>query len=160
MVSTVLLKGWCCTTGCNQSGYCSSGMPVSLSIAGVTVAEGDTGSVNAAFEVTLSAASGRNVTVNYQTSDGGAPSTVPDGKGRSRPPLFAPGERNQYCNGCYIALGAIVEKVSGMPYEKYVADNVFGGSRYAVKGAGARAGPSCAGLGAAGGVGGVRERRP
>jgi D-alanyl-D-alanine carboxypeptidase len=43
----------------------------------------------------------------------------------SLPPNFAPGERNQYCNGCYIALGAIVEKVSGMPYEKYVADNVF-----------------------------------
>ena len=44
----------------------------------------------------------------------------------SRPPLFAPGEREQYCNGCYIALGAIVEKASGMSYEKYVADNVFG----------------------------------
>jgi len=43
----------------------------------------------------------------------------------SRPPTFAPGERNQYCNGCYIALGAIVEKVSGMPYEKYVAENIF-----------------------------------
>jgi D-alanyl-D-alanine carboxypeptidase len=43
----------------------------------------------------------------------------------NRPPVFAPGERNQYCNGCYIALGAIVEKVSGMPYEKYVAENVF-----------------------------------
>jgi D-alanyl-D-alanine carboxypeptidase len=42
------------------------------------------------------------------------------------PPTFAPGERNQYCNGCYIALGAIVEKASGMPYEKYVAENVFG----------------------------------
>ncbi len=41
------------------------------------------------------------------------------------PPTFAPGERNQYCNGCYIALGAIVEKVSGMPYEKYVAENIF-----------------------------------
>jgi D-alanyl-D-alanine carboxypeptidase len=44
----------------------------------------------------------------------------------SLPPNFPPGERNQYCNGCYIALGAIVEKASGMPYEKYVADNVFG----------------------------------
>ena len=43
----------------------------------------------------------------------------------SQPPLFAPGERNQYCNGCYIALGAIVEEVSGMPYEKYVAEHVF-----------------------------------
>lgn len=44
----------------------------------------------------------------------------------SKPPAFAPGERNQYCNGCYIALGAIVEKVSGMKYEDYVAKNVFG----------------------------------
>jgi CubicO group peptidase (beta-lactamase class C family) len=43
----------------------------------------------------------------------------------SLPPTFAPGERNQYCNGCYIALGAIVEHLSGMPYEKYVAENVF-----------------------------------
>ena len=43
----------------------------------------------------------------------------------SQPPAFAPGAREQYCNGCYIALGAIVERVSGMPYEKYVADNVF-----------------------------------
>lgn len=44
----------------------------------------------------------------------------------SLPPAFAPGERHQYCNGCYIALGAIAEKVSGMPYETYVAENVFG----------------------------------
>jgi CubicO group peptidase (beta-lactamase class C family) len=44
----------------------------------------------------------------------------------SRPPLFPPGERNQYCNGCYIALGEIVAKASGMPYEKYVAQNIFG----------------------------------
>ena len=43
----------------------------------------------------------------------------------TQPPLFAPGEREQYCNGCYIALGAIVERASGMPYEKYVAEHVF-----------------------------------
>jgi len=42
-----------------------------------------------------------------------------------RPPLFAPGARNQYCNGCYIALGAIVEKVSGMPYEQFVSQQIF-----------------------------------
>jgi CubicO group peptidase (beta-lactamase class C family) len=42
-----------------------------------------------------------------------------------RPPLFAPGARNQYCNGCYITLGAIVERVSGMPYERYVAEHIF-----------------------------------
>ena len=43
----------------------------------------------------------------------------------SRPPLFAPGTRRQYCNGCYIALGAIVERVSGMPYERYVETHIF-----------------------------------
>jgi D-alanyl-D-alanine carboxypeptidase len=40
-------------------------------------------------------------------------------------PLFTPGARNQYCNGCYIVLGAIIERVSGMPYEKYVEENIF-----------------------------------
>jgi CubicO group peptidase (beta-lactamase class C family) len=44
----------------------------------------------------------------------------------AQPPLFAPGERNQYCNGCYIALGEIVARASGMPYENYVAEHVFG----------------------------------
>ena len=43
----------------------------------------------------------------------------------SRPPLFAPGERNQYCNGCYIALGEIIAKASGMTYEEYVARHIF-----------------------------------
>ena len=41
------------------------------------------------------------------------------------PPLFEPGARNQYCNGCYIALGAIIERVSGMTYERYVAEHIF-----------------------------------
>lgn len=41
------------------------------------------------------------------------------------PARFAPGARSEYCNGCYIALGAIIEKVSGMPYERYVAEHVF-----------------------------------
>lgn len=41
------------------------------------------------------------------------------------PALFAPGARNQYCNGCYITLGAIIERVAGMPYERYVAEHIF-----------------------------------
>lgn len=41
------------------------------------------------------------------------------------PALFAPGARNQYCNGCYIALGAIIERVAGVPYERYVAEHIF-----------------------------------
>ena len=43
----------------------------------------------------------------------------------SRKPLFAPGERNQYCNGCYITLGAIIARASGMPYEQYIAEHVY-----------------------------------
>lgn len=43
----------------------------------------------------------------------------------SQPALFAPGERSRYCNGCYITLGEIIERVSGLPYEQYVAEHVF-----------------------------------
>ena len=43
----------------------------------------------------------------------------------SKPPLFAPGARTQYCNGCYITLGAIIQRVAGMPYEEYVARHIF-----------------------------------
>jgi D-alanyl-D-alanine carboxypeptidase len=40
-------------------------------------------------------------------------------------PLFAPGARRQYCNGCYIVLGAIIERVSGISYEQYMQENIF-----------------------------------
>jgi CubicO group peptidase (beta-lactamase class C family) len=43
-----------------------------------------------------------------------------------QPVRFEPGAREEYCNGCYIVLGAIVERVAGMPYETYVARHVFG----------------------------------
>ena len=64
----------------------------SLSINNVTVTEGDTGTTNANFTVTLSAASGRTVTVNYATADGTA--TVADGDylATSGTLTFAPGE--------------------------------------------------------------------
>ena len=44
----------------------------SLSIGNVTVTEGNSGTVNATFTVSLSAASGQTVTVNYATADGTA----------------------------------------------------------------------------------------
>jgi CubicO group peptidase (beta-lactamase class C family) len=47
----------------------------------------------------------------------------------SQPPLFAPGEREEYCNGCYAVLGEIIAKVSGKSYERYVQDNIFAGAR-------------------------------
>jgi D-alanyl-D-alanine carboxypeptidase len=41
------------------------------------------------------------------------------------PPLFPPGERQQHCNGCFIVLGEMIERLSQMPYEQYMAENVF-----------------------------------
>ena len=42
-----------------------------------------------------------------------------------QPLKFAPGARTEYCNGCYIVLGEIIAKVSGMPYERYIQERVF-----------------------------------
>jgi CubicO group peptidase (beta-lactamase class C family) len=42
-----------------------------------------------------------------------------------RPLLFEPGSQRRYCNGCYIVLGEIIAKVSGMPYEQFMQENVF-----------------------------------
>lgn len=52
----------------------------------------------------------------------------------SQPPVFAPGARRQYCNGCYIVLGAIIEKVSGQRYEDYIAQHVYGPARMTTAG--------------------------
>lgn len=43
----------------------------------------------------------------------------------TKPEKFAPGERFSYCNGGYILLGVIVEEVSGLPYQQYVAEHIF-----------------------------------
>jgi D-alanyl-D-alanine carboxypeptidase len=42
-----------------------------------------------------------------------------------RPLLFEPGTKTEYCNGCYVVLGAIIERVSGVRYEDYIAEHVF-----------------------------------
>jgi CubicO group peptidase (beta-lactamase class C family) len=38
---------------------------------------------------------------------------------------FGPGEKMSYSNSGYLALGSIIEKVSGQSYEKFVTDNFF-----------------------------------
>jgi D-alanyl-D-alanine carboxypeptidase len=43
----------------------------------------------------------------------------------TQPLVFEPGAGRAYCNGCYIVLGAIIERVSGTPYEDYVAEHVY-----------------------------------
>ncbi|WP_395645065.1 serine hydrolase domain-containing protein [Terricaulis sp.] len=42
-----------------------------------------------------------------------------------REPMFAPGAGEEYCNGCYVVLGEIIARVSGMSYEDYVARNIL-----------------------------------
>jgi len=42
-----------------------------------------------------------------------------------QPLTFPPGARTEYCNGCYVVLGEIIAKVSGMPYERYIEEHVF-----------------------------------
>ncbi len=68
--------------------------PPSLSIGDVAVTEGDSGSTEAVFTVSLSAASGRQVTVDYATEDGtamaGADYTAANGT-----VAFGPGERSK-----------------------------------------------------------------
>lgn len=41
------------------------------------------------------------------------------------PLAFEPGTKNQYSNGGYIVLGAIIEKVSGQDYYEYVREHIF-----------------------------------
>jgi len=42
-----------------------------------------------------------------------------------QPLTFLPGARTEYCNGCFIVLGEIIEKVSGIAYERYISHRVF-----------------------------------
>ena len=69
----------------------------SLSVADVTVTEGNAGTQNAAFTVTLSAASGRTVTVDYATADGSAiePDDYSDTSGML---TFTPGQTEKTVN--------------------------------------------------------------
>jgi hypothetical protein len=72
-------------------GTISNNDPVpSLSINDVAVTEGDSGTTNAVFTVSLSAASGRTVVVNFATADGTA-SDGSDYAGVSGTLTFAPG---------------------------------------------------------------------
>ena len=64
----------------------------SLSIGDVTVTEGNSGTANAMFTVSLSTASGQTVTVNYATADGTA-AAPGDYTAASGTLTFAPGAR-------------------------------------------------------------------
>lgn len=38
---------------------------------------------------------------------------------------FAPGERHEYCNGGYVLLSVIVERVSGRPFAEFLRERIF-----------------------------------
>lgn len=44
---------------------------------------------------------------------------------RDEPLLFEPGEKYSYSNSGYILLGAIIEKISGQPYEKFIHEHIL-----------------------------------
>lgn len=44
---------------------------------------------------------------------------------KDRPLDFAPGERMSYSNSGYIVLGAVIEKITGLPYAQFMQENVF-----------------------------------
>lgn len=44
---------------------------------------------------------------------------------RGRPLEFAPGDKYRYNNSGYVLLGYLVEKVSGVSYERFVRENLF-----------------------------------
>ena len=64
-----------------------------VSIGDVSLAEGDAGTTTASFPVTLSAPSGKPITVDYATADGTA--TASDYTGASGTLSFAPGETSK-----------------------------------------------------------------
>lgn len=43
----------------------------------------------------------------------------------SLPQRFAPGTQNEYCNGCYVVLGEMIERITGEQFEDYVRSVVF-----------------------------------
>ena len=45
---------------------------------------------------------------------------------KDKPFEFTPGERWNYNNSGYVMLGAIIEKVSGQPYEQFIQTRIFG----------------------------------
>jgi CubicO group peptidase (beta-lactamase class C family) len=44
---------------------------------------------------------------------------------RARPLDFAPGEKMVYSNSGYVLLGYVIEKASGISYERFLQDNIF-----------------------------------
>lgn len=66
------------------------------------------------------------ITVRHlMTHTAGVPDFVSFEEAKTRPPESRPGERLNYSNIGYEMLGRIIEAVSGLSYEAYLAENIF-----------------------------------
>ena len=103
-----------------------------LSVNDVTVTEGNAGTTNASFTVTLGAASARTVTVDYATADGSATSPA-DYAAASGPLTFAPGQTTRtvtvLVNGDLVNEGTETYFLNlSNPGNATIADNQGGGT--------------------------------
>lgn len=76
-----------------------------ISVNDVSVAEGDTGTTNATFTISLSAASGKSISVNYATADNSATLANSDYNANSGNVTFNPGETIKTVNVAIIGDG-------------------------------------------------------
>ena len=42
-----------------------------------------------------------------------------------KPLRFTPGSKTEYCNACFVVLGEIIERIAGMPYERFTQERVL-----------------------------------
>ena len=42
-----------------------------------------------------------------------------------KPLRFRPGSKTEYCNACFVVLGEIIERIAGMPYERFAQERVL-----------------------------------
>lgn len=92
---TVFVSIFTLFAGCGGGDNSSDEEQPSISITGVSLAEGDSGDTNADFTVTLSETSTENVTVEYATSDGTATTADNDYSADSETLTFLPGSTTQ-----------------------------------------------------------------
>jgi subtilisin-like proprotein convertase family protein len=90
------IGGWSLAITTSAPDCCSGGAPGEVSVGDVTVVEGDSGTTNALFPVTLTAAVGTPVSVDFTTVDGTATTADNDYAPLAGTIVFNPGETQHF----------------------------------------------------------------